>query len=145
MGDSNGVLMTNDEGVPVKELFDEDSPFNPATIADNVGDNVGDVAGMGSDLFGSFAEASCAALVISASSPEIASAGFASFMFPLTISAAGLVVCMITSFVATHIQKITSHPDVEKVRKTQLFVSTFLMTCATLPLALAFLPNEFTF
>jgi Na+/H+-translocating membrane pyrophosphatase len=44
--------------------FDEDSPKNPATIADNVGDNVGDIAGMGSDLFGSFAESTCAALVI---------------------------------------------------------------------------------
>ena len=42
----------------------EDSPKNPATIADNVGDNVGDIAGMGSDLFGSFAEATCAALVL---------------------------------------------------------------------------------
>merc|ERR1740130_1866535 len=46
-------------------LLDEDSPMNPGTIADNVGDNVGDVAGMGSDLFGSFAEATCAALVMS--------------------------------------------------------------------------------
>ena len=45
--------------------LEEDSPKNPATIADNVGDNVGDVAGMGSDLFGSFAESTCAALVIS--------------------------------------------------------------------------------
>merc|ERR1719149_202428 len=47
----------------------EDDPRNPATIADNVGDNVGDVAGMGSDLFGSFAEATCAALVISTQYP----------------------------------------------------------------------------
>ena len=33
-------------------------------IADNVGDNVGDFAGMGSDLFGSYAESSCAALFV---------------------------------------------------------------------------------
>ncbi len=37
-----------------------------ALYADNVGDNVGDIAGMGADLFGSFAESTCAALVISA-------------------------------------------------------------------------------
>ena len=47
----------------------EDSPNNPATIADNVGDNVGDIAGMGSDLFGSFAEATAAALVVASNSP----------------------------------------------------------------------------
>jgi Na+/H+-translocating membrane pyrophosphatase len=52
----------------VEENMSEDSPYNPATIADNVGDNVGDIAGMGSDLFGSFAEATCAALVVASSS-----------------------------------------------------------------------------
>jgi Na+/H+-translocating membrane pyrophosphatase len=48
--------------------LDEDSIMNPGTIADNVGDNVGDIAGMGADLFGSLAEATCACLVISGSS-----------------------------------------------------------------------------
>lgn len=52
----------------VVENLPEDSPLNPGVIADNVGDNVGDIAGMGADLFGSFAEATCACLVISASS-----------------------------------------------------------------------------
>ena len=51
----------------VEESLAEDSPKNPATIADNVGDNVGDIAGMGSDLFGSFAESTCACLVLIAS------------------------------------------------------------------------------
>jgi len=55
----------------VEEGLDEDSPRNPATIADNVGDNVGDVAGMGSDLFGSFAESTCAALVFIASTQDL--------------------------------------------------------------------------
>merc|ERR1719149_191302 len=52
--------------------MDEDDPRNPACIADNVGDNVGDIAGMGADLFGSFAEATCAALVLVSSSPALA-------------------------------------------------------------------------
>ena len=55
----------------IEQDLNEDSPKNPATIADNVGDNVGDVAGMGSDLFGSFAESSCAALVIIATIPDL--------------------------------------------------------------------------
>ena len=50
----------------VEEGLDEDDPKNPATIADNVSDNVGDIAGMGSDLFGSYAKSSCAALVVAA-------------------------------------------------------------------------------
>lgn len=81
----------------------EDSPKNPATIADNVGDNVGDVAGMGSDLFGSFAESTCAALIISgnylsgliefgALHPNI------NYLFyPLNVAASGIIVCIFTS------------------------------------------------
>ncbi len=55
----------------IEEGLAEDSPNNPATIADNVGDNVGDIAGMGSDLFGSFAEATCATLVLISSNQDL--------------------------------------------------------------------------
>jgi K(+)-stimulated pyrophosphate-energized sodium pump len=44
----------------------EDDPRNPAVIADNVGDNVGDVAGMGSDLFESYAASIISAVSIAA-------------------------------------------------------------------------------
>ena len=51
--------------------LEEDDYRNPACIADNVGDNVGDIAGMGADLFGPFAEATCVALDLVASSPDL--------------------------------------------------------------------------
>ena len=41
--------------------LEEDDYRNPSCIADNVGDNVGDIASMGADLFGPFAESTCAA------------------------------------------------------------------------------------
>lgn len=63
----------------------QDDPRNPATIADNVGDNVGDVAGMGADLFGSYAESTCAALVVAATCPELVDAGWSAIVFPMEV------------------------------------------------------------
>jgi inorganic pyrophosphatase len=86
--------------------LDEDSPMNPGTIADNVGDNVGDIAGMGADLFGSLAESTCACLVISGSSPELIKES--GYYFPLIISAAGIVVCLFTTFLSTCVIRANS-------------------------------------
>jgi len=93
----------------------EDCKENPGVIADNVGDNVGDIAGMGSDLFGSFAESTCACLVISASSHDIVNSGL--WYFPLLISASGIIVCIITSFISSNLYIIENGPHVEKSLK----------------------------
>jgi len=79
----------------------EDSPSNPGTIADNVGDNVGDVAGMGADLFGSFAEATCAALVVCSTSPSFFFHPSAMY-YPVMISALSIIACLITSLFAVN-------------------------------------------
>ena len=104
----------------------EDDPRNPAVIADNVGDNVGDIAGMGADLFGSLAEATCAALVIGATAAAIAQDKTA-LLYPLLISAVGIPVCLITVLFA-RIGKDTT--NVEPTLKKQLLISTLLMTVA---------------
>ena len=94
----------------------EDSPRNPATIADNVGDNVGDIAGMGADLFGSFAEATCAALVVfAAENQKITDCGV--LLYPLVITSFGIIGSFFTSFFATHIMKVDENEKIERTLK----------------------------
>jgi inorganic pyrophosphatase len=120
----------------------EDDPRNPATIADNVGDNVGDVAGMGADLFGSFAEATCACLVIGSQSTDLVNAGWGAIMFPLVISAIGMCVCFFSSFIATHIYPVTSEALVEIALRVQLIATTLIMLPATM-ISVQWLPETF--
>ena len=127
----------------IVENLPEDSPLNPGVIADNVGDNVGDIAGMGADLFGSLAEATCAALVIGATSIEFITSKEAIY-FPLIVTAVGIIASFFTTFFATHVQKVT-HDNVETVVKCQLLLSSVFMTIFLLPLAATVLPEEFTF
>lgn len=87
----------------VEEHLREDSPKNPGTIADNVGDNVGDVAGMGADLFGSFAEASSATMVVSSTVKEFWEVAPGAMYFPVIIFGFGIIACLITTFFATNV------------------------------------------
>ena len=87
----------------------EDDPRNPATIADNVGDNVGDVAGMGADLFESYAGSIVAPIVLAAllfggyltgiegEIVQIVDGSLlqATFLFPLLIAAIGMFASII--------------------------------------------------
>jgi inorganic pyrophosphatase len=115
-------------------------------VADNVGDNVGDIAGMGADLFGSFAESTCAALVIAAAGTNgvgLAAAGWDAVMFPVAISAAGIIVCLLCSFVATNIDPVTKKEKIEWVLKVQMVLTAFLMLPVTYGLAHKLLPAQF--
>jgi H(+)-translocating pyrophosphatase len=125
----------------------EDDIRNPGTIADNVGDNVGDIAGMGSDLFGSLAESSCAALVVSGTSPELV-LNTGAFYFPLLLTAAGIIASLITWMFATNQEaccKIQRFSDVEKVIKYQLIISTGILIPFLFIVSFFCLPDKITF
>lgn len=84
----------------------EDDPRNPATIADNVGDNVGDVAGMGADLYESYAGSILATMALGASAFATAAAESAAgeamqmkaVIAPMLIAAVGVVLSLIGIF-----------------------------------------------
>jgi K(+)-stimulated pyrophosphate-energized sodium pump len=77
----------------------EDDPRNPATIADNVGDNVGDVAGMGADLYESYAGAILATAALGAAAytanPEMQ---LRAVFAPMLIAAVGVLLSIIGIF-----------------------------------------------
>ena len=113
-------------------------------IADNVGDNVGDIAGMGSDLFGSYAESSCAALVVASISSFGINHEFTAMCYPLLISSMGIIVCLITTLFATDFFEVKSVKEIEPALKKQLIISTILMTIGIAIVSWVALPPTFT-
>jgi K(+)-stimulated pyrophosphate-energized sodium pump len=114
----------------------EDDPRNPAVIADNVGDNVGDVAGMGADLFGSCAESTCAAMVISA----IAFAGNVdALLYPIAISAIGIPVSLVTILLV----RVNTEAQVGPALKRMLIISSVIMAIVMYFMTDTLVPGEF--
>ncbi|KAL3736838.1 hypothetical protein ACJRO7_025725 [Eucalyptus globulus] len=127
----------------VERNIPEDDPRNPAVIADNVGDNVGDIAGMGSDLFGSYAESSCAAPVVASISSFGINHDFTAMCYPLLISSVGILVYLITTLFATNFFEIKSVKEIEPALKRQLIISTALMTVGIAIVTWIALPSSF--
>ncbi|MBO4440899.1 sodium-translocating pyrophosphatase [bacterium] len=75
----------------------EDDPRNPATIADNVGDNVGDVAGMGADLYESYAGSILATMALGAAAFK-GDMQLKAVLAPMMIAALGVLLSIIGIF-----------------------------------------------
>jgi K(+)-stimulated pyrophosphate-energized sodium pump len=120
----------------VEKGIPEDDPRNPAVIADNVGDNVGDVAGMGADLFGSCAESTCAALVISALA---FGTNIDALMYPIMISAVGIPVSLVTKMLVT----VKTEADVGPALKKLLMISSAIMAVVMYFVTMAMIPEQF--
>ncbi len=83
----------------VEANIPEDDPRNPAVIADNVGDNVGDVAGMGADLYESYAGSILATAALGASA-FLGTPGlqFKAVIAPMVIAAVGTLLSILGIF-----------------------------------------------
>ena len=77
----------------VEKGIPEDDPRNPAVIADQVGDNVGDCAGMGADVFESYALTIVAAMILGGSM-----FGLKGVVFPLLARSGGIWASIIGTF-----------------------------------------------
>ncbi len=114
----------------------EDDPRNPATIADNVGDNVGDVAGMGSDLFESYASSIIAAISLATFGGGLATTqGLAGQVFPILVAAAGLIISMLSTFLVKTEEGATQEKLLGSIR-TGIYSASVLVAIAIIVLGL---------
>ena len=123
----------------------EDHPYNPATIADNVGDNVGDVAGMGADLFESYVGSIVGTMVLGAAFmvPGFSDNfnGLSAVLLPLVLAGVGIVM----SFLGTFFVKVKEGGDPQRALNMGEFVSSIIMIGASYFIIVWMLPAEWWF
>lgn len=86
----------------------EDDPRNPATIADNVGDNVGDVAGMGADLYESYAGSILSTAALGAALPVISTTEQIKYIIaPMIVAGMGILLSIAGVYMVRTKEKAT--------------------------------------
>jgi len=95
----------------------EDDPRNPAVIADNVGDNVGDCAGMGADLFETYAVTAIGAVFLGYLLPG----GVVSALvtYPMVLGA----IAIVASVVGVRFVKLGSSGNIMQALNRGVYVS----------------------
>ncbi len=134
----------------VEQSLAEDSPRNPATIADNVGDNVGDVAGMGADLYESYTGSILAASALGvaamsqtgllAAGSDVASAQLHAMLLPLAIAASGIA-CSIAGIYAVKTGESLSQRSLLKALGRGINRSSLLVSVGSVLLAMWLMPR----
>ena len=106
----------------------EDDPRNPATIADNVGDNVGDVAGMGADLYESYAGSILATAALGASAflaqPLMQ---FKAVIAPMLVASIGVILSVLGIFFVRTKEKATQKDLLNALNRSINLSSVFII------------------
>ncbi|WP_297296463.1 sodium-translocating pyrophosphatase [uncultured Brachyspira sp.] len=122
----------------------EDDPRNPAVIADNVGDNVGDVAGMGADLYESYAGSILAAMSLGSAAfgyinPDISPIYAVSL--PMILAAIGTLSSIVGVFFVKTKEGATMGELLKSLR-VGVYVSSAIIIVVSFLLVKMLLPNN---
>jgi K(+)-stimulated pyrophosphate-energized sodium pump len=120
----------------VEQGIPEDDPRNPAVIADNVGDNVGDVAGMGADLFESYAGSIIAASALGAIL-AVGGNSVAYITLPFLVAGVGILASLIGTFLVKTEENASQEQLLATLRRAVWGSSALVLvlTAIVIPLA----------
>lgn len=133
----------------VEANIPEDDPRNPATIADNVGDNVGDVAGMGADLYESYAGSILATAALGMGAVAMLGESYAGMAInfviaPMVLAGIGALLSIIGVFIVSTNEKAGTKELMFALNKS-VYLSSALIAIAAFFITKWLLPADYYF